>query len=129
MGTSAGPVPCDASRNCLAQRTIMAARVKIFPSSLVPVEPACRTSPNCVTNLVEIDNRMDMKKCQCRTGCRRRNCRGAKLRLAKAPGNFNFEVVASNCYAAAMSRKSSSDSHNGFADVIGVALLLLVALP
>jgi len=28
-----------------------------------------------------------------------------------------------------MSRKSSSDSHNGFADVIGVALLLLVALP
>ena len=41
----------------------------------------------------------------------------------------SFEVAAPNCYAAAMSRKSPSDSGRGFNDVIGVALLLLVALP
>jgi len=40
-----------------------------------------------------------------------------------------FEVAAANCYAAPMSRKSPSDSSRGFNDVIGVALLLLVALP
>lgn len=46
--------------------------------------------------------------------------------------NFNFEVGAANGYAAAMSRKTASDSANGFGDVIGVgllatALLLLIA--
>ncbi len=39
-----------------------------------------------------------------------------------------FEVAVPNCYAPVMSRKSP-DSRNGFADVIGVGLLLLIALP
>ena len=41
--------------------------------------------------------------------------------------NFNFETAAPGCYAAAMSRKPA-DSHNGFNDVIGVALLALALL-
>ena len=43
-------------------------------------------------------------------------------------GNFNFEIAGPNCYAAAMSRKSSSDSGNGFGDIIGVALLAAALL-
>jgi S-DNA-T family DNA segregation ATPase FtsK/SpoIIIE len=42
-------------------------------------------------------------------------------------GNFNFDVAVANCYAAAMSRKSS-DSKDGFADVIGLALLFAALL-
>jgi len=55
--------------------------------------------------------------------------KGAVARCVKPSpfGNFNFEVAASNCYAAAMSRKSSN-SHNGLADVIGVALLAAALL-
>jgi S-DNA-T family DNA segregation ATPase FtsK/SpoIIIE len=40
----------------------------------------------------------------------------------------SFEVAAPNCYAAAMSRKSPSDSGRGFNDVIGVALLAAALL-
>jgi hypothetical protein len=39
-----------------------------------------------------------------------------------------FEVGAPNGYAAAMSRKSPSDSGRGFNDVIGVALLAAALL-
>jgi len=42
--------------------------------------------------------------------------------MTRAGHNFNFEVAALNCYAPFMSRKTS-DSHNGFNDVIGVVLL------
>ena len=35
-----------------------------------------------------------------------------------------FEVAVANCYAPAMSRKSPSNSGNGFNDIIGVALLI-----
>jgi len=42
--------------------------------------------------------------------------------------HFNFEVIASNCYAAAMSRKAPSDPGNGFNDIIGVALLAAALL-
>jgi len=42
--------------------------------------------------------------------------------------NFNFEVAAPNCYAAAMSRKASSNSAHGFDDIIGVALLAAALL-
>jgi DNA segregation ATPase FtsK/SpoIIIE, S-DNA-T family len=41
--------------------------------------------------------------------------------------NFNFEIPAPNDYAAAMSRKTAG-SHNGFGDVIGVALLAAALL-
>jgi S-DNA-T family DNA segregation ATPase FtsK/SpoIIIE len=40
---------------------------------------------------------------------------------------LHFEVEALNCYVAAMSRKDS-DSHHGFDDVIGVALLAVALL-
>ena len=40
---------------------------------------------------------------------------------------FNFELAAVNCYAPVMSRKMS-DSHNGFNDVIGFALLAAALL-
>ena len=54
----------------------------------------------------------------------RRSGGGAKLcPSARGTGNFNFEVAAVNCYAAAMSRKTSSNSAHGFGDIIGVALL------
>jgi S-DNA-T family DNA segregation ATPase FtsK/SpoIIIE len=42
--------------------------------------------------------------------------------------NFNFEVGEANGYAAAMSRKTASDSANGFGDVIGVALIAAALL-
>jgi len=41
---------------------------------------------------------------------------------------FRFEVAAPNGYAVAMSRKSPSDSNNGFSDVIGFALLAAALL-
>jgi DNA segregation ATPase FtsK/SpoIIIE, S-DNA-T family len=41
--------------------------------------------------------------------------------------NFNFEIAALNCYIPVMSRKTA-DSHNGFGDVIGVALLAAALL-
>jgi S-DNA-T family DNA segregation ATPase FtsK/SpoIIIE len=41
---------------------------------------------------------------------------------------LNFEVGARRCYPAGMSRKASSDSANGFGDIIGVALLAAALL-
>ena len=37
--------------------------------------------------------------------------------------NFNFELVALNCYVAFMSQKSGAGSRNGMNDVIGIILL------
>ena len=47
---------------------------------------------------------------------------------AKRTGIFNFEVAPLNCYAAAMSRKTPSNSTHGFGDIIGVALLAAALL-
>jgi S-DNA-T family DNA segregation ATPase FtsK/SpoIIIE len=51
------------------------------------------------------------------------NCRATRDKF-----NFNFESAAPNCYVAAMSRRTASGSGNGFADVIGVALLAIALL-
>jgi S-DNA-T family DNA segregation ATPase FtsK/SpoIIIE len=57
-------------------------------------------------------------------------CLGRRVSPRAVAGNqiSRFEVAAPNGYAAAMSRKSPSDSRNGFADVIGVALLAAALL-
>ena len=57
--------------------------------------------------------------------CVNTNCSGNVNSVARF--NFNFETVAPNCYAAAMSRKAT-DSHHGLNDVIGVALLAAALL-
>jgi S-DNA-T family DNA segregation ATPase FtsK/SpoIIIE len=51
----------------------------------------------------------------------------AELNLNRV-SNFNFEIFALACYAAAMSRKTPSDSGKGFSDVIGIALLAVALL-
>jgi S-DNA-T family DNA segregation ATPase FtsK/SpoIIIE len=57
-------------------------------------------------------------------------CPGRRASSRAVAGNriSRFEVAAPNCYAAAMSRKSPSDSGHGFNDVIGVALLAVALL-
>ena len=52
----------------------------------------------------------------------------SKPSASSGDGNFNFEVAAPNCYAAAMSRKTPSDPGHGFNDIIGVALLAAALL-
>jgi DNA segregation ATPase FtsK/SpoIIIE, S-DNA-T family len=42
--------------------------------------------------------------------------------------NFNFEIAGTNCYATAMSRKTSPNSAHGFGDIIGIALLAVALL-
>lgn len=49
--------------------------------------------------------------------------------MGYGPGNFNFELTAPRCYAAGMARKSGDSPKNGFNDVIGLVLLLVIALP
>jgi S-DNA-T family DNA segregation ATPase FtsK/SpoIIIE len=47
---------------------------------------------------------------------------------SRVSGFLNFELRALGCYAAVMSRKGSSESHHGWADFIGLALLATALL-
>ena len=70
---------------------------------------------------------MGFSKTKLETILKKQVCNLRKLTVCAGKFNFNFEVVAPNGYAAAMSRKTP-DSHNGFNDVIGVALLAAALL-